>query len=178
MILKQILNRIKDIYSNITNINSNINTINSNITNLQEKNILKAVLITDNTQLTSTTDYQTLEIPISQDLKIGNRLSCSNNKVIIGTNVNHIKISGACIIQNSSQANLHGFVVRRNNTELVSDYKTLTSTSYNDFQIPTAIYEVETGDEISIGIYLNMQGNSTTIKKYARSTFLQVEVVD
>ena len=117
MILKQILNRIKDIYSNITNINSNINTINSNITNLQEKNILKAVLITDNTQLTSTTNYQTLEIPISQDLKIGNRLSCSNNKVIIGTNVNHIKISGACIIQNSSQANLHGFVVRRNNTE-------------------------------------------------------------
>ena len=178
MILKQILNRIKDIYSNITNINSNINTINSNITNLQEKNILKAVLITDNTQLTSTTNYQTLEIPISQDLKIGNRLSCSNNKVIIGTNVNHIKISGACIIQNSSQANLHGFVVRRNNTELVSDYKTLTTTSYNDFQIPIALYEVEAGDEISIGIYLNMQGNSTTIKKYARSTFLEVEVVD
>lgn len=169
------LNKMQD------NIESEINTTNSNLQSLDEKtsvNVLKAILNQDNTKLTSTADYQIVNIPLIQDLKVGDKLSFTGGKIAIGTGINHVRISGACIIQNSSQANLHGFAIMKNSTEFVSVYKTLSSTSYNDFQIPSAIYKVQEGDTFSMGIYLNIQGNSTTIKKYTRSTFLQVEAID
>ena len=144
---------------------------------MQEVNILKAVL-TEDTTLTATADYQNVTIPLVEDLKLGSKLTFSNNKIVVGSDIKYVKISAACIIQNSSQANLCGLVVKKNDVDYIDTFRTLSTTSYNDFQIASSVCEVEENDEFSISIYFNAKSNKTTVRKYARSTFLQVEVID
>lgn len=143
---------------------------------LQEINVLKAALFSD-IDLTATADYQYIQINLQEDIKLGTKLSFSNNKIVIGAGVRHIKVTANCIIR-STVEDLFGLTIQKNNKNFVRSYSQVLGNAYGDFQIPCVICEVEENDELSITAYINHKNEEITVRSYEKSTFLQVEVID
>lgn len=143
---------------------------------LQEINILKAALFSD-IDLTATADYQYIQINLQEDIKLGTKLNFSNNKIVIGAGVRHIKVTANCIIR-STVEDLFGLVIQKNNSNVVRTYSHVYENDYGDFQIPSTILEVSQNDNISIAAYINHKNEEITVRSYEKSTFLQVEVID
>lgn len=147
--------------------------------NSTEVNILKACLTTDNTMLTSTGNYSTKEFPMSETVKIGTKLSFSNNAIVIGQGVNHIKISAKVVAVNPNRTTLCGIRITKNSEELSSCFENnATNWSYKTFECTKETVKVSAGDKIRLGYYFNGIDDTVTIKQYGQSTFLEVEVVD
>lgn len=143
---------------------------------LQEVNILKAILAND-IDLTATTDYQYIPISLQEDIKIGTKLNFSNNKIIVGTGVKHVKLTANCIIR-STVNDLFGLTIQKNNSNFVRSYSQVLGNAYGDFQIPSVVCEVKENDEFSLTVYINHKNEEITVRNYIASTFLQVEVID
>ena len=143
---------------------------------LQEINILKVALFSD-IDLTATADYQYIQINLQEDIKLGTKLNFSNNKIVIGAGVRHIKVTANCIIR-STVEDLFGLVIQKNNSNVVRTYGHVYENDYGDFQIPSTILEVSQNDNISIAAYINHKNEEITVRSYEKSTFLQVEVID
>lgn len=142
---------------------------------LQEINILKVALFSD-IDLTATADYQYIQINLQEDIKLGTKLNFSNNKIVIGAGVRHIKVTANCIIR-STVEDLFGLVIQKNNRNVVRTYSHVYENDYGDFQIPSTILEVSQNDNISIAAYINHKNEEITVRSYEKSTFLQVEVI-
>lgn len=149
------------------------------IKNLEEANILKACLTSDNTTLTSEGNYSRKEIPLSQTLKIGTKLSFSNNGIVIGEDVNHIKISTKVIATSPTKSTLCGLNIMKNGQDISCCYDNTGATwSFNTFSNTKETFEVQPGDVIKLCYYFNSVGDEVTLRQYGESTFLEVEVVD
>lgn len=149
------------------------------IFDLMKKNILKACLTNDNTMLTSEENYSVKEIPLSEVLKIGKKLSFSNNGIVIGEGVHHVKISAKVIATNPTINSLCGIRITKNSQELTSYFQsTVANWTFNTFMCTKETFEVQEGDVIKLAYYFNAVGQKITLRKYVESTFLEVEVVD
>ena len=162
------------------------NTVPDGWEEVYSDNILVANLTTNNITLSEGSGYSLVTIPLNnQNLKIGNKLTfdSTNNCIIIGAGVNHVKISGQAYTGTFSVTSgireriLVGSI---NNTWTMQSgiYKTMATNERMEFNISSAIVSVSQGDAIS----LKMSSEAVeTMKIYGGTdlkTFLSVEVID
>lgn len=144
----------------------------------KQKHILKAILTSDNTTLTASQNYDSVLIPLSQTIKIGDLLTFSDGKIVVGSGVNHIKISSKCIVSSSSKEMIMGLRIFINSTEVSSNYISSSPNKWDTLSVNESIFNAKKGDTISAKIYIDTSGQNVKLRKYSQSTFLQVEVVD
>ena len=145
----------------------------------KQKHILKAILATDNTTITSSKDYDAVLVPLKQYIKMGNKLSFSNEKIVIGSGVNYIRISAQVIMSYiPSSLGIMGLVVYITNSQVYSNYGIRTSSDFLTYNAPGMIFPAKAGDTVSVHIYIEPSGTSVKLRKYSQSTFLQVEVIE
>lgn len=154
-----------------------INWINSKQD--KQKHILKAILADDNTTITSAQDYDAVLVPLKQYIKMGNKLSFSNGKIIIGSGVNYIRISAQVMMSYiPSSLRLMGLAVYITNSQVYTNYGIRTSSDFLTYNAPGMIFPAKAGDTVSIYVYIEPSGTSVKLRKYSQSTFLQVEVIE
>lgn len=158
-----------------------INWINSKQD--KQKHILKAILSTDNTVITSTANWQSIEVPLNQYIKIGDKLRFENNRIYIATDVKYIKFSAKVLLwELSSSAKMIGLIIQGNKNYAMSNcYKSLYG-NCDVLTIPETIIKVNqdnsTTEETVMALVYFDNPSSGKLRKYGQSTFLQVEVVD
>lgn len=155
-----------------------INWINSKQD--KQKHILKAILATDNTTITSAKDYDAVLVPLGEQyLKFGDKLSLSNGKIVIGSGVSYIRISAQVMMSYiPSSLRLMGLAVYITNSQVYTNYGSRTSSDFLTYNAPGMIFPVKAGDTVSIHVYIEPSGTSVKLRKYSQSTFLQVEVIE
>lgn len=154
-----------------------INWINSKQD--KQKHILKAILDTDNTTITSSKDYDSVLVPLKQYIKMGNKLSFSNGKIVIGSGVNYIRISAQVMMSYiPSSLRIMGLAVYITNSQVYTNYGIRTSSDFLTYNAPGMIFPAKAGDTVSIHVYIEPSGTSVKLRKYSQSTFLQVEVIE
>ena len=145
----------------------------------KQKHILKAILATDNTTITSAKDYDAVLVPLIQYIKMGNKLSFSNGKIVIGSGVNYIRISAQVMMSNiPSSLGTMGLSVYITNSQVYTNYGIRTSSYFLTYNAPGMIFPVKAGDTVSVHVYIEPSGTSVKLRKYSQSTFLQVEVIE
>lgn len=145
----------------------------------KQKHILKAILADDNTTITSSKDYDAILVPLKQYIKMGNKLSFSNGKIVIGSGVNYIRISAQVMMSYiPSSLRVMGLVVYITNSQVYTNYGIRTSSDFLTYNAPGMIFPVKAGDTVSIHVYIEPSETSVKLRKYSQSTFLQVEVIE
>lgn len=146
----------------------------------KQKHILKAILATDNTTITSSKDYDAVLVPLGEQyLKFGNKLSLSNGKIVIGSGVNYIRISAQVMMSYiPSSLRVMGLAVYITNSQVYTNYGIRTSSDFLTYNAPGMIFPAKAGDTVSIHVYIEPSGTSVKLRKYSQSTFLQVEVIE
>lgn len=145
----------------------------------KQKHILKAILATDNTTITSAQDYDAVLVPLKQYIKMGNKLSFSNGKIVIGSGVNYIRISAQVMMSYiPSSLGIMGLAVYITNGQVYTNYGIRTSSDFLTYNAPGMIFPAKAGDTVSIHVYIEPSGTSVKLRKYSQSTFLQVEVIE
>ena len=143
------------------------------------KHILKAILDTDNTTITSSKNYDSVLVPLKQYIKMGNKLSFSNEKIVIGSGVNYIRISAQVIMSYiPSSLGIMGLAVYITNSQVYSNYGIRTSSDFLTYNAPGMIFPAKAGDTVSVHIYIEPSETTVKLRKYSQSTFLQVEVIE
>lgn len=146
----------------------------------KQKHILKAILATDNTTITSSKDYDAVLVPLGEQyLKFGDKLSLSNGKIVIGSGVNYIRISAQVMMSYiPSSLRIMGLAVYITNSQVYTNYGFRTSSDFLTYNAPGMIFPAKAGDTVSIHVYIEPSGTSVKLRKYSQSTFLQVEVIE
>lgn len=145
----------------------------------KQKHILKAILADDNTTITSSKDYDAILVPLKQYIKMGNKLSFSNGKIVIGSGVNYIRISAQVMMSYiPSSLRIMGLAVYITNSQVYTNYGIRTSSDFLTYNAPGMIFPVKAGDTVSIHVYIEPSETSVKLRKYSQSTFLQVEVIE
>nr|DAY80315.1 MAG TPA: protein of unknown function DUF859 [Caudoviricetes sp.] len=145
----------------------------------KQKHILKAILDTDNTTITSSKDYDSVLVPLKQYIKMGNKLSFSNGKIVIGSGVNYIRISAQVMMSYiPSSLRIMGLAVYITNSQVYTNYGIRTSSDFLTYNAPGMIFPAKAGDTVSVFIYIEPSGTTVKLRKYSQSTFLQVEVIE
>lgn len=145
----------------------------------KQKHILKAILDTDNTTITSSKNYDSVLVPLKQYIKMGNKLSFSNEKIVIGSGVNYIRISAQVIMSYiPSSLGIMGLAVYITNSRVYSNYGIRTSSDFLTYNAPGMIFPAKAGDTVSVHIYIEPSETTVKLRKYSQSTFLQVEVIE
>lgn len=145
----------------------------------KQKHILKAILATDNTTITSAQDYDAVLVPLKQYIKMGNKLSFSNGKIVIGSGVNYIRISAQVMMSYiPSSLGIMGLAVYITNSQVYTNYGIRTSSDFLTYNAPGMIFPAKAGDTVSVFIYIEPSGTTVKLRKYSQSTFLQVEVIE
>lgn len=146
----------------------------------KQKHILKAILATDNTTITSSKDYDAVLVPLGEQyLKFGDKLSLSNGKIVIGSGVNYIRISAQVMMSYiPSSLRVMGLAVYITNSQVYTNYGFRTSSDFLTYNAPGMIFPAKAGDTVSIHVYIEPSGTSVKLRKYSQSTFLQVEVIE
>lgn len=146
----------------------------------KQKHILKAILATDNTTITSSQDYDAVLVPLGEQyLKFGDKLSLSNGKIVIGSGVNYIRISAQVMMSYiPSSLRIMGLAVYITNSQVYTNYGIRTSSDFLTYNAPGMIFPAKAGDTVSIHVYIELSGTTVKLRKYSQSTFLQVEVIE
>lgn len=98
----------------------------------------------------------------TQILKIGDQINVNNGQIIIGQNVNHIKISTKLWIILASTGDAYTYI-RKNGSNVAGTWQVIYVTGQrNGLLNSQAIIEVEEGDIITCNIYGTGQLNSNT----------------
>lgn len=145
----------------------------------KQKHILKAILADDNTTITSSKDYDSVLVPLKQYIKMGNKLSFSNGKIVVGSGVNYIRISAQVMMSYiPSSLRVMGLAVYITNSQVYTNYGIRTSSDFLTYNAPGMIFPAKAGDTVSVFIYIEPSGTTVKLRKYSQSTFLQVEVIE
>lgn len=146
----------------------------------KQKHILKAILATDNTTITSAQDYDAVLVPLGEQyLKFGDKLSLSNGKIVIGSGVSYIRISAQVMMSYiPSSLRIMGLAIYITNSQVYTNYGIRTSSDFLTYNAPGMIFPAKAGDTVSIHVYIEPSGTSVKLRKYSQSTFLQVEVIE
>ena len=154
-----------------TNVYSSV-AIDNKIQALKSKNIIVVGYSRHTQSLTSWTN--TLITDASVKTQIGNKLTFSNNKVIIGEGVSHIRISAKSSFKKTVTGDCSINVKKNDESITILDtYENVPSNSWHNTAISPSIIEVSQGDEISLNITL---GNSGDVEFLAAS-YITIEEV-
>ena len=174
---------LEKIWKNIDNIidytNNDIENSINELNNKAEKNIITITL--DNTIANPSVEAYT-KVPLTLKESIGNKLSLSENEILIGSGVHHIKVSAKMEFDTGSNTSsryiriINGNSVGDNNT-IAWCVKEFRANVASFLVIPEVLCSVEEGDLIGLFYYVRngdkISGNSSILR-----TWLTIEVVD
>ena len=160
----------------ITDLETTVKTdLVSAINEVNEKNIITAGLSSDYTTPTANTILQ-ITGWTSLDT-IGNKLSLSNNKIVIGSGISKVKVSYAVEARSAGSGSINIYL-RHNDTLISQEVETFTAANQNGelMYIPRLI-DVQENDTIDLVIYAPQ--NSKIIAGYdnIRSSIITAEVI-
>lgn len=113
---------------------------------------------------TATVSYQEDIMLITQNFKKGTGLSIqSDGKFVVGSGVSVVKVSSTVNIQ-SGNSNIFGIVLYKSSEEKMGVYRAKYSTNYDNYSFANYILEVQQGDTIWVSTYIDVNGNSITVK--------------
>lgn len=122
--------------------------------------------------VTSWTD--TLITDASVKTQIGNKLTFSNNKVVIGEGVSHIRISAKSSFKKTVSGDC-SINVKKNgeSIEILDTYESIPANNWYNTAIAPSIIEVSQGDEISLHITLGSSGDV----EFLAASYMTIEEV-
>ena len=151
-------------------------------TNEEKQKVEKAYSML-NIMTASLTSGQTVSetsgtVLLDSSTKVGDKLTFSNNKIVIGTGVTKVKVSANMRIS-TSVANAIGvnLNVCKNGEVIASNRTSLGSKSYDGLTTAPRLIEVSVGDTICMQWWFSTS-QSVTISGTTGSTYLTVEVVE
>lgn len=157
---------------------TDIETAQTDIQDLQnqlnDKNIITVGFSSDFTISTAGNNDIALNKIITQ---VGNKMTLSNGKIVIGNGVSHILVSGNAfmVIKTNGAKN---FLIKQNNQEVIVSMNSFSGVSANmnvSRGLGSKLISVAEGDTIGFSIY----GASTEVVSSNTSrTYLTVEVID
>lgn len=157
---------------------SNLQTQLTNLQNqVNDKNAITIGLNAD-TSTTSTSAYQGIDLSLTKEIsKVGTKLSLSNGKVLIGSGVTKVLVSGKLQTQGDNSA--YGLLIKKNNTEISNNYEGNQGASWSQLTASPILVSVTEGDTIKMSIYHNSSNTTKTVKAYnGYGTYLTVEAID
>lgn len=174
------LNNIETgIYNNDINIGNlnNLNTVaKDNLVNAINEIIPNQSMITafspEVTGFTGTSD-----MAFGSNIKVGNRLSVSGNKIVVGDNVGYVLISANFTLQASEQVTNGQIVniITKNDTEIIRNYMFLPSlTTYYTANAMTVQFLVEVNKNDEIGMKLESNFNGRLLNSEYGKTYITV----
>ena len=140
----------------------------------KEKNIITAGSSTAVTVQTAGANKLTLNRTIGQ---IGDKLSISDGKVVIGAGIHHILMSGMGTIRINS-AGSKNFMIYKNGSEFLinmNSFNSVSGTENKCLNISPRIVEVQQGDTFELYFYLAV---GEYIYNQWERTYLNIEVLD
>ena len=140
---------------------------------LNDKNIITAGITSNVSISTAGINNITLNKVISS---VGNKLSLSNGKIVIGSGVNHVLISGQGQLNVlNGNGDAKNFIILKNTTSVISNLNTiLRNYTINVSRgIGAFLLDVSQGDTISYQVYA---GSGDTIT--ASGNYITVEAID
>ncbi len=172
---------VGQINENDTSTSEDISSITEDIASLQsqinDKNIITIGLNADTTT-TSTSAYQGIDLSLTKEIsKIGTKLSLSNGKVLIGSGVTKVLVSGKLQTQGDNSA--YGLLIKKNNTEISNNYEGNQGASWSQLTASPILVSVTEGDTIKMSVYHNVTNTTKNIKAYSGyGTYLTVEEIE
>lgn len=139
---------------------------------LIQKNIL-LVKLADNTDCTILSSYTKIT-GFKEAFKIGDKLSFSNNEIVIGKGVSKVLIN-AKVNWYAQTGGIKYVWIKKNNENVVWSTVSVQSTAFISDTISNYPIEVEEGDKISMVYYTETSGDS--LNDNGR-TYLSVEVIE
>lgn len=125
--------------------------------------------------VTASTNYQQDTIKSTLSVKRGTKITLQEDGGFrIGKGINLIKVSTCMNIQTASTNKLLGLSFFKNTARLVTCYKIKYGTSYDFYDMSNYLIEVVEGDVIYPKTYIDVSGDSITIKP---GTYITIEEV-
>lgn len=161
-----------------------VNTLDGNETNkapsvkvvkeISQKNVIMGVL-NDTLTFKPTSDYTTKNIPITQSILVGNKLSITDNKIVIGKGINIVKVSALINLKSAYSSYTIGISISKNGDAKMVRYHNKLGTNFDSLTIPTFLMNVQEGDKIGLDLYIDMK--DTTFEIIKDRTFISVEEI-
>lgn len=168
----------QDLPNTTTPINAtNLNKMEQGIYDANDKNVITIGLNAD-TSTTSTSAYQGIDLNLTKEIaKAGTKLSLSNGKVLIGSGVTKVLVSGK--LQTQGDNSSYGLLIKKNNTEISNNYEGNQGSSWSQLTASPILVSVAEGDTIKMSVYHNATNTTKNIKAYSGyGTYLTVEVIE
>lgn len=160
-------NKVQD-----TDMNEIKTVVNNNANELSNEMNHQYIVATVSSSQTITQDFK---VPFNQTILNSGNFTLTNSNIIIGENINHIRISFSAIIENwAGSTNYIGAIIKKNNIE-VSQTINGSPSAYLSAFLPSAIIEVEQNDVIELDLYSPSGG---TLRSGSQNTWLCVEKID
>ena len=150
---------------NATNLNGNFNELDEKT----EHHIITASMSSNFTK--STTDYEIL--PLNTSLIVGNKLSLSNNGIVVGSNVSKVKVSAKLSFNSVATSGLKWLTIFNNNDAVSANPANLSARNM--------VYSTDTLIEVSAGdiITLKVNGSAGDVIRYGIPySNITVEVIE
>lgn len=157
---------INSMDGNETDLAPSVNAVKSYINNLPS-----IILCTKSETYTTTNSYTDIN-DWQEDTNIGNCFSISDGKVLVGDNVNHIKVSVTMNFSNGANSKTSFTYIRKNSTNVKNSWKFNTMAGKDDVLYSETVISVTKGDIITASVY----GDGQTLEK--ERTTLIVEKIN
>lgn len=167
----------QDLPNTTTPINAtNLNKMEQGIYDANTRHAITIGLNADTTT-TSTATYQGIDLSLTKEIaKAGTKLSLSSGKVLIGSGVTKVLVSGKLQTQGDNSA--YGLSIKKNNTEISNNYEGNQGASWSQLTAAPILISVSQGDTIKMSVYHNVSGTTKNVKAYSGyGTYLTVEVI-
>lgn len=107
-----------------------------------------------------------------------NKLTLTNNKIIIGAGVHTILVSAQLYFYTGiASTEGIGYIFINNNNAIVHNQR-FANDEYEHMTMPTRVFSVNENDEISLGALIYDITNNPIIKNYNNGTFLNVVILN
>ena len=162
------------VYSGSTPLSAEtLNQLQENVEDaIKEKNIITISAYRIN--VTTSTPYEQVTIPMTIRSSTGDKLTVSNNKIKIGSEVSKVKVGGYACFRADKDVERY-LTIRKNGGEfdnaVISQH---TANQFTTHSIPSGLINVTLNDEIDLGIAFSLS-NVTAYIVYSQLT---VEVVE
>ena len=128
------------------------NGINAAITQITSNNIIYATNSAEYT-IQKTNTYE--EVPLSENIKLGDKLTLTDNHIYIGTGIKYIKVSYDCVLQISNNSQKYVTLYKNDNQQVAFANASPGDSNNKRIMISKTpiILEVQEGDNFSVDVY-------------------------
>lgn len=138
-----------------------------------EKNIITAYSTETQKGVSNSTT-----VTLSESISVGDKLTLQNNAIVIGREINKVKVSGVIYFENLTDVQIYLFPrIMQNNETLLAPIVSKASNQFEAVVFAEALVEVAEGDKftLNVGDVNNLKVN---VKGNRNATYLTVEAVE